>query len=161
MVCHNLLFTNFFLCDPDLMPCSIYNYQVTTGDLACEQQMHFRSSLLSLQKKIFRRERSNDRKCVCCSQATGDYILSIYLFIYSHVGTSYRVFGPLSTQTPSDGYFNNYLIVKRSDDITKLNLWNYGICWQVQKEQDEKCPLLKNQPIGANWWQDISVTMLR
>ena len=31
--------------------------------LACEQQTHFRSSLLSL------RERSDDRKCVCCSQA--------------------------------------------------------------------------------------------
>ena len=32
MVCHNLLFTNFFLCDPDLMPCSIYNYWVMTDD---------------------------------------------------------------------------------------------------------------------------------
>ena len=31
--------------------------------LACEQQTHFRSSLL-------RRQRSDDRKCVCCSQAT-------------------------------------------------------------------------------------------
>ena len=30
--------------------------------LACEQQTHFRSSLN-------RRERSDDRKCVCCSQA--------------------------------------------------------------------------------------------
>ena len=34
--------------------------------LACEQQTHFRSSLLSLRKI----ERSDDRKCVCCSQAT-------------------------------------------------------------------------------------------
>ena len=34
--------------------------------IACEQQTHFRSSLLSLRK---RRERSDDRKCVCCSQA--------------------------------------------------------------------------------------------
>ena len=33
--------------------------------VACEPQTHFRSSLLSL-----RRERSDDRKCVCCSQAT-------------------------------------------------------------------------------------------
>ena len=33
--------------------------------VACEQQTHFRSSLLS----IFRRERSDDRKCVCCPQA--------------------------------------------------------------------------------------------
>ena len=32
--------------------------------LACEQQTHFRSSLLSLRK------RSDDRKCVCCSQAS-------------------------------------------------------------------------------------------
>ena len=32
--------------------------------LACEQQTHFRSSLLS-RGKIFRRERSDDRKCVC------------------------------------------------------------------------------------------------
>ena len=127
---------------------------MTTGDLACEQQMHFRSSLLS-----FQRERSNNRKCVCCSQATGDYILSIYLFIYLFIcGDLLQSLGPLSTKTPSYGYFSYYLIVKRSDDITKFNLWNYGVCWQIQKEQDEKCPLLKNQP---NWWQDISVTMLR
>ena len=38
--------------------------------VACEQQTHFRSSLLSLRKiATFRRERSDDRKCVCCSQA--------------------------------------------------------------------------------------------
>ena len=38
--------------------------------IACEQQTHFRSSLLSLRKiAIFRRERSDDRKCVCGSQA--------------------------------------------------------------------------------------------
>ena len=34
--------------------------------VAYEQQTHFQSSLLSL---IFRRERSDDQKCVCCSQA--------------------------------------------------------------------------------------------
>ena len=35
---------------------------------ACEQQTHFWSSLLSLRKiAIFQRERSDDRKCVCCS----------------------------------------------------------------------------------------------
>ena len=40
--------------------------------IACEQQTHFRSSLLSLRKiAIFRRERRDDRKCVCCSQANG------------------------------------------------------------------------------------------
>ena len=32
------------------------------SSIACEQQTHYRSSLL-------RRERSDDRKCVCCSQA--------------------------------------------------------------------------------------------
>ena len=38
--------------------------------LACEQQTHFRSSRFSPSEKyIFRRERSDDRKCVCCSQA--------------------------------------------------------------------------------------------
>ena len=39
--------------------------------LACEPQTHFRSSLLSLRKiAIFRRERGDDRKCVCGSQAS-------------------------------------------------------------------------------------------
>ena len=39
--------------------------------LACEPQTHFRSSPLSLRKiAIFRRERSDDRKCVCGSQAS-------------------------------------------------------------------------------------------
>ena len=36
--------------------------------IACEQKTHFRSSLLSLPM-TFRRERGDDRKCVCCSQA--------------------------------------------------------------------------------------------
>ena len=36
------------------------------GALACEQQTHFRASPLSLH----RRERSDHRKYVCCSQAT-------------------------------------------------------------------------------------------
>ena len=30
----------------------------------------------------------------------------------------------------------------------KLILWNYGIGWHVQKEQDEKCSLAKNQPVS-------------
>ena len=74
--------------------------------LACEQQTHFRSSLLSLRKiafdligqhqnkrfhvteivlplgfadAIFRRERSDDRKCVCCSQANVTRILGFIL----------------------------------------------------------------------------------
>ena len=33
----------------------------------------------------------------------------------------------------------------------KLNLRNYGIGWHIQKKQDEKCPLAKNQPVDANW----------
>ena len=33
--------------------------------IACEQQTHFRSALLSLRKRG-----SDDRKCVCCSQVT-------------------------------------------------------------------------------------------
>ena len=38
--------------------------------VACEQQTHFRSSLHSLRKiATFWRERSDNRKCVCCSQA--------------------------------------------------------------------------------------------
>ena len=42
-----------------------------TQPLAREAQTHFRLSLLSIRKiAIFRRERSDDRKCVCASQAT-------------------------------------------------------------------------------------------
>ena len=33
----------------------------------------------------------------------------------------------------------------------KLNLCNYGIGWHIMKEQDEKCPLAKNEPVSANW----------
>ena len=40
-------------------------FLIACKQLACEQQTHFRSSLLSL-----RRERSDDRKCVGCSQAS-------------------------------------------------------------------------------------------
>jgi len=32
----------------------------------------------------------------------------------------------------------------------KLNLGNYGIAWQSQKEKDE------NESVGAKWWGDIS-----
>ena len=38
----------------------------TCAIVACEQQTHFRSSLLSLRKI----ERNDDRKYVCCSQAS-------------------------------------------------------------------------------------------
>ena len=51
-------------------------------NLACEQQTHFRSSLPSLRKiAIFRKERSDDRKCVCCSQATFNCDCSIFLYV--------------------------------------------------------------------------------
>ena len=48
--------------------------------IACDQQQtHFRSSLLSLRKiAIFRRERTDDRKCVCCSQAK---LLNAFFFL--------------------------------------------------------------------------------
>lgn len=42
----------------------------------------------------------------------------------------------------------------------KLNLSNYGNGWHFLKEQDEKCSLSKNQPVGVNWWGDISIIML-
>ena len=45
--------------------------------VACEQQTHFRSSLLSLQK-IFSEERIDDRKCVCCSQARMTVVIQYY-----------------------------------------------------------------------------------
>ena len=28
--------------------------------------------------------------------------------------------------------------------------------WHIQKEQDEKCPLAKNQPANADLWRDLS-----
>ena len=46
----------------------------------------------------------------------------------------------------------------------KLHLCNYGIGWHIMKEQDEKCPLAKNEPVSANWWGDvihITIVMLR
>ena len=39
-------------------------FAVACVAIACEQQTHFRSSLLSLRKKW------DDLKCVCCSQAS-------------------------------------------------------------------------------------------
>ena len=27
-----------------------------------------------------------------------------------------------------------------------------GVGWHVQKGKGEKCPLVKNQPVSANWW---------
>ena len=45
----------------------------TTAQVVCERKTHFRWSLLSL-RKFFRRERGDDRKCVCCSQATAQVL---------------------------------------------------------------------------------------
>ena len=54
--------------------------------VACEQQTHFRSSLLSLRKiAIFQRERSDDRKCVCCSLASRMGAVSFLLEICGSV----------------------------------------------------------------------------
>lgn len=43
----------------------------------------------------------------------------------------------------------------------KLNLSNYGIGWQVQKEEDEICSPAKNEPVCANWRGEISTIMFR
>ena len=62
--------------------------------LACEQQTHFRSSLA-----IFRRERSDDRKCVCCSQATHYPVHKSDLYARSNMRRKRRrssSFSPLS-----------------------------------------------------------------
>ena len=54
--------------------------------VACEQQAHFRSSPLSLRKRaIFRRERRDDRKCICCSQASRMGAVSFLLEICGSV----------------------------------------------------------------------------
>ena len=54
--------------------------------VACEQQTHFRSSLLSLRKiAIFQRERGDDRKCVCCSLASRMGAVSFLLEICGSV----------------------------------------------------------------------------
>ena len=55
----------------EITPERVAIYKVTRNNnrsLAREQQTHFRSSLPSLPS--LRRGRSDDRKCVCCSQAT-------------------------------------------------------------------------------------------
>jgi len=44
---------------------------------------------------------------------------------------------------------NINIIEERSDDVTKtkfVKFWD----WLAYQEQDEKCPLSKNQPVGAN-----------
>ena len=54
--------------------------------VACEQQTHFRSSLLSLRKiAILQRERGDDRKCFCCSLASRMGAVSFLLEISGSV----------------------------------------------------------------------------
>ena len=54
--------------------------------VACQQQTHFRSSLLSLRKiAIFQRERGDDRKCFCCSLASRMGAVSFLLEISGSV----------------------------------------------------------------------------
>ena len=60
--CYRQMQNHFFVC---LLS---HLYWGTWVPLACEQQTHFRSSLLSLRRE---EKRSDDRKCVCCSQANG------------------------------------------------------------------------------------------
>ena len=44
---------------------------------------------------------------------------------------------------------------KRNVTPQKSKFVKYGIGWYSQKERDEKCPLTRNQPVTANWWEDI------
>ena len=41
----------------------------------------------------------------------------------------------------------------------KLNSRNYDVGLHMQREQNEKCVLAKNQSFGANWRGDISNVM--
>ena len=54
---------NSFMPSGTVDRCDLF-FAVVCVAIACEQQTHFRSSLLSLRKKW------DDRKCVCCSQAS-------------------------------------------------------------------------------------------
>ena len=38
----------------------------------------------------------------------------------------------------------------------KVNLWNFGVGSYIQKEQDEKCSLAKNQSVDANERGDVT-----
>ena len=42
-------------------------------------------------------------------------------------------------------------IEKRSNDVTKTKFVMRLVGTCIQKEQDEKCPPAKNQPVSANW----------
>ena len=51
--------------------------------------------------------------------------------------------------------FDNFLVIlvieKRGECITKSKFVKLWIGWSIQKEQDEKFSLAKNQPVGAKW----------
>ena len=59
------------------------------------------------------------------------------------------------------GIFGGSFICREVMTSQKLNLLNYGIGRQIHKEQDEIFTLAKNQPFGANWWEDINSIMLQ
>ena len=64
-------------------------------------------------------------------------------------GNILQISGLRSTWTPSDDHFNYYLkIVKGRDDVTKLICEIMGFIGKSRKN-DEKCPLVKNQPIES------------
>ena len=69
--------------------------------LACEQQTHFRSPLLSLPPSIFRRERSDDRKCVCGSQAS--LLLRRFVFRMAEASAK-REWLVMNRKGPWEGY---------------------------------------------------------
>ena len=50
---------------------------------------------------------------------------------------------------------------EEKSDVTKIPIFEiYGMGWYIQKDQDEKSPLAKNQPISGDWWGDISTHLL-
>ena len=52
---------------------------------------------------------------------------------------------------------NNRSRYVASHKLQFVKLWD---CYRdFEKEQDEKSPVAKNQPVGANWWEDISTFM--
>ena len=54
-------------------------------------------------------------------------------------------------------------IDKRIDEVTKIkfmNLWDRFVYPEKKQQQDEGCPLAKNEPVGAKLLGDISNVML-
>ena len=86
--------------------------------LACEQQTHFRSSLLSLF--------SDDRKCVCCSQARLGYAGSLW------ARSIQPKFPKISVQNYMDRFGPNGKVSKKRVHLLRwttfpgLTGWNFG-----------------------------------